>query len=601
MTKTVCSRRETAQLAAITASVGLSACGAGADLGQAPAGDAPVIKDDPVAPAVSLAAAAASRFLGQAAWGGNPTEIDQVISSGQAAWLDQQMAMPIEQTFVDWLVERGYGYQAYKIFPRANAGGAGMMPGLWRRLMSHPDLVRQRIALALSEFFVCSADKLITGIGFGQFAVGFYWDVLEKNAFGNFRDLLEDVSLSPMMGIYLNTKGNTKATTGRVPDQNYAREVMQLFSIGLIQLNPDGTEKKDGQGNPLETYSNEDVEGLSKVFTGWNFDTRETTSTDDAFWQNGRWLSRPMLLTEAKHSPEEKTFLGTRIPAGTQGLPSLKIALDTLFNHANTGPFFAKQMIQRLVTSNPTPAYVQRVAVVFANNGQGVRGDLKAVFKAILLDAEARQLDAGGSHSSFGKLREPMVRFIQWARTFSAVSVQKFENGQPTVGVVPSTKYNEEWVIANRFIHTESELGQAPLYAPSVFNYFRPGYTPPHSAIATQGLLAPEFQILTEPAIVGYVNFMQKTVNNGESVGPAGTPVGALRADYEPYLDMAINPTELLNTLTLYLAPHAFSAAQINAMANMLAAIPTTTDGLKKRVYTAVLLIMCVPDYLIQR
>ena len=169
------------------------------------------------------------------------------------------------------------------------------------------------------------------------------------------------------------------------------------------------------------------------------------------------------------------------------------------------------------------------------------------------------------------------------------------------MGVVPSTKYNEEWVIANRFIHTESELGQAPLYAPSVFNYFRPGYTPPHSAIATQGLLAPEFQILTEPAIVGYVNFMQKTVNNGESVGPAGTPVGALRADYEPYLDMANNPTELLNTLTLYLAPHAFSAAQINAMANMLAAIPTTTDGLKKRVYSAVLLIMCIPDYLIQR
>jgi uncharacterized protein (DUF1800 family) len=261
--------------------------------------------------------------------------------------------------------------------------------------------------------------------------------------------------------------------------------------------------------------------------------------------------------------------------------------LEKLFNHANTGPFFAKQMIQRLVTSNPSPAYVKRVADVFANNGQGVRGDLKAVFKAILLDREARQLDAGGTHSSFGKLREPMVRFIQWARTFSAKS--------------KSTKYNEEWVISNKIIHTESELGQAPLYAPSVFNFFRPGYTPPNSNIAKQGMLAPEFQILTEPAIVGYVNFMQKTVNNGESVGPAGTPVGALRADYEPYLDMARTPTKLLNTLTLYLAPHAFSASQIDSMSTMLEAIPTNGDGLKKRVYTAVLLIMCVPEYLIQR
>jgi hypothetical protein len=217
-----------------------------------------------------------------------------------------------------------------------------------------------------------------------------------------------------------------------------------------------------------------------------------------------------------------------------------------------------------------------------------------------LLDREARQLDAGGTHSSFGKLREPMVRFIQWARTFSAVSVKKFDkSGNPIVGVVPSTEYNEEWVISNKIIHTESELGQAPLYAPSVFNFFRPGYTPPNSNIAHQSMLAPEFQILTEPAIVGYVNFMHKTVNNGESWG--AKPAGYLKANYSRYQAMAINPIELLNTLTLYLAPHAFSAAQINTMAQMLASIPNDEVGLKKRVYTAVLLIMCIPDYLIQR
>jgi uncharacterized protein (DUF1800 family) len=388
------------------------------------------------------------------------------------------------------------------------------------------------------------------------------------------------------MGIYLNTKGNIKATPGRVPDQNYAREVMQLFTIGLIVLNPDGTEKTDAQGQPIETYTNDDIQGLSKVFTGWKLDFSFEERAD--FWQYGQTLAKPMVLNETLHSPEEKKFLSTTIRERTNGTDSLKTALDALFNHANTGPFFAKQMIQRLVTSNPSPAYVQRVAQVFANNGQGTRGDLKAVFKAILLDTEARQFDHSGSTSnSFGKLREPMVRLIQWARTFSVTS--------------SSTTYGEEWVISKTFIHTESELGQAPLYAPSVFNFFRPGYTPPNSGIAQQGLLAPEFQILTEPAIVGYVNFMQKTVNNSESLGPASQPAGYLIADYSAYLSMAYNPTLLLNKLTLYLAPHAFSASQIDTMAIMLASIPDDAAGMKKRVYTAVWLIMCLPDYLIQR
>ena len=576
-----------------TATASLAACGGGADL-NAPTGPSPYTGNP-----IVITEAAASRFLGQAAWGGNPTDIDQVIGWGQEAWLDQQMAMPIEQTFVDWLVDRGYGIQPIKkpdgTLTNANAGEPGMMPGLWRRLMSHPDLVRQRVALALSEFFVCSADKLITGMGYKQFAVGYYWDILEEHAFGNFRDLLEAVTLSPMMGIYLNTKGNTKATPGRVPDQNYAREVMQLFTIGLHELNPDGTEKKDAHGNPIETYTNEDIEGLSKVFTGWNINLNRDFEVLDEFWQNCRFLSRPMSLNNGLHSPEAKTFLKKTIPAGTSGENSLNTALNTLCEHANAGPFFAKQMIQRLVTSNPSPAYVARVATKFANNGRGVRGDLKAVFKAILLDPEARKLDAGGTHSSFGKLREPMVRFIQWARTFSAVSAK-----DPAIAPNEDV-YNKEWVISNRIIHTESELGQAPLYAPSVFNFFRPGYTPPNSNIAHQSMLAPEFQILTEPAIVGYVNFMHKTVNNGDSLGPASKSVGYLKADYSRYQAMASNPTELLKTLTLYLAPHAFSAAQINTMAQMLASIPNDEVGLKKRVYTAVLLIMCVPDYLIQR
>ena len=573
------------KLAALTAAASVTACGGGGDMSSDAPGSANRQNSVLGQPAQTVTEAAASRFLGHAAWGGNPSAVDEVIGWGMEGWLDAQLALPIKETFVEWLVRRGYG-------KKGNSSSQGLYPGLWRRLMSNldpdpqfsnNDAVRQRMALALSEFFVCSFDKLITG-GYGQFAMAYYWDILEKHAFGNFRALLEDVTLNPAMGFFLNTRGNTKATPGRVPDQNYAREVMQLFSIGLHDLNPDGTEKKDAQGQPIETYTNEDIEGLSKVFTGWNTDGSFKTAVDAAFWSYGQTMANPMVLNESLHSPEEKKFLDTVIPAGTNGKDSLKIALDALFNHANTGPFFAKQMIQRLVTSNPSPAYVQRLAQVFANNGQGTRGDLKAVFKALLLDPEARQFDQGGSSNSFGKLREPMVRLIQWARTFSATSV--------------SVEKDKEWEIYNPFIHVESELGQKPMFAPSVFNFFRPGYTPPNSGISQQGLLAPEFQILTEPAIVGYVNFMQKMVSNHEAIAK---PPGYLVADYSAYVAMAIDPTLLLNKLTVCLAPHAFNASQINTMAVMLAGMPDDPAGLKKRVYTAVWLIMCVPDYLIQR
>lgn len=576
----------TSKLAALTAAASVTACGGGGDMNTDAPGSANRQNSVLGQPAQTVTEAAASRFLGHAAWGGNPSAVDEVIGWGMEGWLDAQLALPIKETFVEWLVRRGYG-------KKGNSSSQGLYPGLWRRLMSNldpdqqfsnNDAVRQRMALALSEFFVCSFDKLITG-GYGQFAMAYYWDILEKHAFGNFRALLEEVTLNPAMGFFLNTRGNTKATPGRVPDQNYAREVMQLFSIGLHDLNPDGTEKKDAQGQPIETYTNEDIEGLSKVFTGWNTDGSFKTADDAAFWSYGQTMANPMVLNESLHSPEEKKFLDTVIPAGTNGKDSLKIALDALFNHANTGPFFAKQMIQRLVTSNPSPAYVQRVAQVFANNGQGTRGDLKAVFKALLLDPEARQFDHSGSTSnSFGKLREPMVRLIQWARTFSATSV--------------SVEKDKEWEIYNPFIHVESELGQKPMFAPSVFNFFRPGYTPPNSGISQQGLLAPEFQILTEPAIVGYVNFMQKMVSNHEAIAK---PPGYLVADYSAYVAMAIDPTLLLNKLTVCLAPHAFNASQINTMAVMLAGMPDDPAGLKKRVYTAVWLIMCVPDYLIQR
>lgn len=555
--------------------MGLTGCGAGMSDSQVNSIDNGDASKLPIPLKPTQKDMMASRFLGHAAWGGNTAEIQRVLNVGLENWLAQQMSQPIQQSFVQWLIDRGYGQ-------KGNSSTQGLYPGLWCRLMTSPDLVRQRIALALSEFFVCSVDKLITG-GYGQFAVAGYWEVLEKNAFGNFSQLLEDVTINPMMGFYLNTKGNTKASAGRVPDQNYAREVMQLFTIGLHELNQDGTEKKNAQGNVIETYTNTDIEGLSKVFTGWNLNNSFKTSDTDPFWQYAQSLANPMVLNEHLHSPEEKTFLGTSIAPNTAGKESLRLALNVLFHHANTGPFFAKQMIQRLVTSNPSPAYVERVANVFANNGQGIRGDLKAVFKAILLDPQAREFDIGGGDNSFGKLREPMVRFIQWGRTFAVTSA--------------SNKINEEWVFFGPTLPTEDQLGQMPMFAPSVFNFFRPSYSPPNSVLGEQNLLAPEFQILTEPSIIGYVNFMQHMISNDIK----NKPVGQLQANYDSYIYLAVNPKQLVETLTLHIAPGAFSEAKKTALTQLLTRMGNDPESLKQRVYTAVWLVMCAPDYLVQR
>jgi uncharacterized protein (DUF1800 family) len=363
-------------------------------------------------------------------------------------------------------------------------------------------------------------------------------------------------------------KGNQKydAKTGRSPDENYAREVMQLFTIGLYQLNIDGTLQLDAQGKPIESYDNADTQGLARVFTGWNTatGTDATGELANAAYRHGL----PMMLTASLHSPEEKKFLGVTIPAGTAGIESLKIALDTLFQHNNTAPFISKQLIQRLVTSNPSPAYVARVAKIFVNNGKGVRGDMKAVWSAILMDTEARQVNAS---SSFGKLSEPMVRLLQWGHTFRATST----DGAWTMG----------------YTDAETALGQMPMRSPSVFNYFRPGYVPPNTQVSAQNLVAPEFQILTEPTVVGYINYMAGTVNNARNI----------KADYSTEKALATDPTALVAHLNLCLASGALTSTSQSLIVNAITSISAATEtGLLNRIYAAVLMVMSSTDYLIQ-
>jgi uncharacterized protein (DUF1800 family) len=492
----------------------------------------------------------AARFLGQATMGASRAELDQVASVGFQAWLEAQFTMPRQTSHWDWLVSAGYATTA------TMNSQAGFDPVMWRQLIASPDQLRQRVGMALLDLLVVGIDGV--NVAWRQFAVAAYVDVLMDNAFGNFRTLLQQVSTSAAMGYYLTFIGNRKAnpTTGAVPDENYARELMQLFTIGLLRLNPDGTVQ------PTETYTQADISGLARVFTGFTLDSSDNSTPDR--------LRRPMAINPAQHETGAKTFLGTSIPAGTSGPDSLRLALDAIFAHPNVAPFVSKQLIQRLVTSNPTSAYVGRISAVFENNGSGVRGDLRAVVRAILLDFEARSDPAT---PSYGKLRAPIQRLTGWARAFNATSPS---NAWP-IGDTSST--------ANR-------LGQSPGRSPSVFNFFRPGYTPPNTPIAAVGLVAPEFQIANEPSVIAYVNYMQALVASG---------AGDFRADYSDMLTRAGDSAVLINEIDLLLGAQLGAATKTSIGAAVDSIATSAANGPLSRVQTAILLTLASPEYLIQK
>lgn len=445
--------------------VGLVACGGGG-------GDS-VPAPEPPTP---LGKAEASRFLQQATFGPKLAEINALASAtSYETWLEQQRLAPVSLELPYLQSLKANGEDVYQ-----NA----RMDIWWRNAVRGPDQLRQRMAFALSEILVVSdqAGPLNNDVE----GLGNYYDILARNALGNYRTLLEEVTLSIPMGRYLSMYQNQKPDpdTGLRADENYAREVMQLFTIGLVQLNLDGSVKKDGNGQPIPTYKQADVEGLARVFTGFSHahDPSDSGDYDFFYGAGGQDSTRPMEPWQAFHDTGAKQIVGnTPIPAGLAALPELRMALDVLFNHPNVGPFIGRQLIQRLVTSNPSPAYVQRVATVFNDNGRGVRGDLYAVLRAILLDAEARKGNVS-LPESFGKLREPLLRATQVWRAFDAVG----KNG----------RYD--------FWNPEYPLAQAPLRSPSVFNFFRPGFQP--VALIGTGLVCPECQITNEASVTELLN-----------------------------------------------------------------------------------------------
>lgn len=438
---------------------------------------------------------------------------------------------------------------------------------VWNQLVTSPDAVRRRVALALSEILVVSSTNM--AISGRSHAMAAYWDLLCTHAFGNYRQLLEAITLNPAMGVYLNNKGNQKedAKTGRQPDENYAREVMQLFTIGLYELNADGSNRLDAKGQPIDTYDQSTITNMARVYTGWDFDPTSATAT------NLLQVQQPMKLTASRHSTLAASFFGTTVPANTDGTTALKQALDALFNHANVGPFIGRQLIQRLVTSNPSPAYIGRVSAAFNNNGAGVRGDMKAVVRAILLDSEARSA-SNLTLPTWGKLREPMLRFVQWARTFKATSA------------------SGDWKIPD-LSDSATRLGQSPLRSGSVFNFFRPGYVPPNTALASSALVAPELQITNESTVAGYINFMQTVIRAG---------ILDVTPDYTAELALVNNTTALTDRLNLLLCAGQLNTVTLASIRTAISSISTaTTAGQQNRVYAAILLTMACPQYIVQK
>jgi uncharacterized protein (DUF1800 family) len=514
-------------------------------------------------PTPTPSAADAARFLTQSTFGPTAGSITQVQQSGFDGYLNQQFSKPATPTlpFVDGLIA---------LLP---AGTDPSYPQFqeawWYTIVKAPDQLRQRVAFALSEIMVVSAN----GSGMYQHpeAMATYWDLLAQNAFGNFRQLLEGVTLNPAMGDYLDMVHNDKPNPRRntEPNENYAREIMQLFTIGLYKLNQDGSQQLDANGQPIPTYDQDVVEGNAHVFTGWYW-----YQTGMPTWSYAPPNYRqPMMAFPDHHDTGPKLILnGVTLPAGQTQDQDLAAALDSIVNHPNVGPFIAQRLIQRLVTSNPSPAYVSRVAAAFNDNGQGIRGDMKAVIRAIFLDPEARTSDLATNSNSFGHEREALIRLANLYRAFNASST------------------------SGRFIVNGSNFnfGQAPLYAPSVFNFFSPFYSQV-GPIQDANLVAPEFQITTDTTVITSANKMRSAVYQQ----PDSNNPDLLVLDLSAQTALASNPASLVDSLNTLLMSGQMSSGMRNIVVNAVTQIPAANT--LERAQTAVHLIVTSPEFVIEK
>ncbi|GAB1858501.1 DUF1800 domain-containing protein [Flavobacteriaceae bacterium MHTCC 0001] len=532
-----------------------------------------------------------SRFLAQATFGTNLAYITKVAQQPFEDWIDEQFS--IQSPPLTDLTQSIYD-EAKFIFI-SNGGNPNnfgnfnwqyFMYAWWQANINNEDLLRQRIALALSEILVISRDSNLSGYGMG---LSSYYDTLKDNAFGNYKDILKAVTLHPMMGAYLSHYNNPKAVPENNihPDENYAREIMQLFTIGLYELNQDGSYKRTENGSLIATYTNDQIKEFAKIFTGLG-----PAGVDDEFPDRtlkfglGHYFARkdmPMIMYDEWHEPGQKFLLnGYIVPSGQSGMQDIDAAIDHLFNHPNTAPFIAKRLIQQLVKSNPSPGYISRVSTAF-NNTKGVRGDMKAVIKAILLDDEARSCSWTEDPTS-GKLIEPMMRYFNVVRQINIKS-----------------NNNRHWNIAHDFY---KNTGQAPLSAPSVFNFFLPDYNP-GGLFKDTDLDAPEFQIHNSATSINYLNQVDAWTNPlwYDVLKTWGLELEGTPLDFEALKYYAKDAEVLVNQLDKL-----FTRGQLSDDTKTI--IVNAVDGIERgwndniqqtdlRVKMAVYLIMISPDYVI--
>jgi len=573
----------------LCAGVLLAACGGGGGSGGAEGAGAVEPPATQEAKEFPTSREQAARFLAQATFGPTEADMERVLSIGYAAWIDEQLARPATSHLAAWNAANAAIKAAN---PSSGAGQDQVLESFWRQAVTGEDQLRQRMVFALSQIFVISMQD--SAVGDNPRAVAAWMDMLADKGLGRYRDLLEMVSRHPLMGQYLSHLRNQKADpkTGRVPDENYAREIMQLFSIGLVELNADGTARTDGS-KPLETYGPSDIAGLAKVFTGWSWACPGWPDNSCFFSGSANGNSDPdrsfksMLGYPQYHSTEEKRFLGASLPAQAQSDPqaSLRVALDTLAAHPNVGPFIGRQLIQRLVTSNPSPQYVAAVAAAF--NGSG--GDMGAMLRAVLMHPEARRVSA-----SSGKLREPVLKLSAYLRAFGYQS----DTGN--------------WRVGNTD-NPGSALGQTPLRSPSVFNFYRPGYVPPGTEAAAAGLAVPEMQIAHETTVAGYVNYMRDNIASGVGQWNSATNRRDLQADFSAEVALADQPAALVDRIAGRLMPAGMPAelkAEIQGAIEKMA-IPAlkgdgsnqkqVNDARRARVNAAIFLAVISPEYQVQK
>jgi uncharacterized protein (DUF1800 family) len=492
----------------------------------------------------------AVRLAGHATFGATQATIDAIRSMGAPAWIDAQLALPATlytafppvpfvrpETCVD---DRTPPFTATSFCSRDNYSIFQVQREFWVNAIHAPDQLRQRVAFALSQMLVISGLDVRLA-----YAMGRYQQLLIDGAFGNFEQLLTDVTLSPAMGRYLDMANNRKAdpVSGTEPNENYARELLQLFSIGTVELKRDGTPLLDAQGRMLPTYGNEEIEGFAHVLTGWTYPTSPGAAPRPL---NPPYFDGPMEERNAYHDFGEKLLLDAIAPAGRPMSVDLASAIRNVFQHPNVPPFVAKALIQKLVTGDPTPGFVERAAIAFENDGRGARGNLAAVVRAILLDPEARgpaKFDPG-----YGKLREPVLLMAGVARAL----------GAKTDGVL--------------FRASTAPMGQFVYNAPSVFNFYPPDYVVPATT-----LVGPEFGIQNTASTLSRINSLDVLV--GTSAFPPDPMVfGATGTtlDWAPWTAVAGDTAALVDKLDAFLMHRTLSPAARAAIAAAIDAVPAT-------------------------